>query len=99
VSAADLVVDQPSEEIAARIWAEIAPILNMDQVSMPSYRVLKEKRATIAQTPAYNRLRSSQTTRLKNLWLAGDWTDTGLPATIEGAIRSGHLSAVLALNK
>lgn len=99
VSAADLVVEQPSEEIAARIWAEIAPILNMDQVSMPSYRVLKEKRATIAQTPAYNRLRSSQTTRLKNLWLAGDWTDTGLPATIEGAIRSGHLSAVLALNK
>ena len=99
VSAADHVVEQSSEEIAAGIWADISPILNLDQASMPPYRVLKEKRATIAQTPAQNRLRSSQTTGLKNLWLAGDWTDTGLPATIEGAIRSGHLSAALALNK
>ncbi|MEX0695346.1 MAG: hydroxysqualene dehydroxylase HpnE [Rhodospirillales bacterium] len=97
VSAADHMVEQSPEEIAERIWTDIAPILNMDEDAMPPYRVLKEKRATMAQTPEQNRLRPPRTTAIRNLWLAGDWTDTGLPATIEGAIRSGHMSAALAL--
>jgi uncharacterized protein with NAD-binding domain and iron-sulfur cluster len=62
---------------------------------MPRYRVVKERRATIAATAAQERLRPGARTRLRNLALAGDWTATGLPATIEGAIRSGRAAAEL----
>ncbi len=62
----------------------------------PPNRVLREKRATFAATTAQQRLRPGSRTDLRNLVLAGDWTDTGLPATIEGAIRSGK-SAIRAL--
>ena len=58
--------------------------------------MIKEKRATIAQTPAQNARRPAAKTRFGNLFLAGDWTKTGLPATIEGAIRSGQEAANLA---
>ena len=52
-------------------------------------RMIWEKRATFAATPAQNHLRPGQTTLLTNLALAGDWVSTGLPATVEGAMRSG----------
>jgi uncharacterized protein with NAD-binding domain and iron-sulfur cluster len=60
---------------------------------------VKEKRATFAQTPESLDLRPGTPTSYRNLFLAGDWTDTGLPATIEGAVRSGFRAAeaVLAL--
>jgi hypothetical protein len=64
---------------------------------MPPWRVVKEKRATFAATAEQERLRPGQnigpTLGLANLALAGDWTATGLPATIEGAIRSGRRAA------
>jgi uncharacterized protein with NAD-binding domain and iron-sulfur cluster len=60
---------------------------------MPPYRVVKERRATFAATAAQDRLRPGTRTGLANLVLAGDWTATGLPATIEGAIRSGRSAA------
>jgi uncharacterized protein with NAD-binding domain and iron-sulfur cluster len=60
---------------------------------MPPYRVLREKRATFAATFAQHVRRPSATTDFENLILAGDWTATGLPATIEGAIRSGFTAA------
>ena len=59
-------------------------------------RQVWEKRATIIATPAQLARRPKTRTHNPNLMLAGDWTDTGLPATIEGAIRSGN-SAALAL--
>jgi hypothetical protein len=55
--------------------------------------VLKEARATPLFQPGTPRLGAR--TKLPNLGLAGDWTDTGLPATIEGAVRSGVLAASL----
>jgi uncharacterized protein with NAD-binding domain and iron-sulfur cluster len=64
---------------------------------MPPWRIVKEKRATFAQTPAQIARRPGPRTRWPNLVLAGDWTDTGLPATIEGAIRSGVTAAGLLL--
>ncbi len=57
--------------------------------------VIREKRATFSCTPATERLRPSQKTPIPNLFLAGDWTDTGYPATIEGAIASGEKCAGL----
>jgi uncharacterized protein with NAD-binding domain and iron-sulfur cluster len=60
---------------------------------MPPWRLIREKRATFAATPAQQRRRISATTPLRNLVLSGDWTNTGLPATIEGAISSGFVAA------
>jgi uncharacterized protein with NAD-binding domain and iron-sulfur cluster len=60
---------------------------------IPPWRVVKEKRATFAATPEQDRRRPPAKTGLANLVLAGDWTATGLPATIEGAIRSGRRAA------
>lgn len=99
ISAADDAVDETSDKLAHRIWQDIAPILNLDPVQLPIHRIIKEKRATIAQTPEMVLLRPKSATNIRNLLLAGDWTDTGLPATIEGAIQSGHESASLALNR
>jgi squalene-associated FAD-dependent desaturase len=100
VSAAGALADQPAERIATLIWADVAPALGQNGAPMPGYHVIKEKRATIAQTPDQNARRPAAKTRFENLFLAGDWTKTGLPATIEGAVRSGQnaarLSAALA---
>jgi uncharacterized protein with NAD-binding domain and iron-sulfur cluster len=64
---------------------------------LPKHRVVKEKRATFAQAPANLGRRPPARTRWANLHLAGDWTATGLPATIEGAVVSGRLAAEAAL--
>ena len=55
--------------------------------------VYKARSATFAATPGGETLRPGPVTPWSNLWLAGDWTDTGLPATIEGAILSGRRAA------
>lgn len=99
ISAADNIVDETSDKLAHRIWQDIAPILNLKPDQLPTHRIIKEKRATIAQTPEMVSLRPKSATNIRNLLLAGDWTDTGLPATIEGAIQSGHEGASLALNR
>ena len=96
VSAAGALADEPAERIAALIWADVAAALGQNGDRLPTYHVIKEKRATIAQTPAQNARRPAAKTRFGNLFLAGDWTKTGLPATIEGAIRSGQEAANLA---
>jgi squalene-associated FAD-dependent desaturase len=97
VSAADELVDLPAEEIAARIWADVARALEGAPAAMPAWRIVKEKNATFAQIPAQIGRRPAARTAYRNLFLAGDWTDTGLPATIEGALRSGQTAAKLAL--
>ncbi len=99
ISAAENIVDEASKKLAYRIWQDIAPILDLELDQVPAYRIIKEKRATIAQTPEIVSLRPKSATNTRNLLLAGDWTDTGLPATIEGAIQSGHEGASLALNR
>jgi hydroxysqualene dehydroxylase len=60
---------------------------------LPRWQIVRERRATFAATPEQDALRPSTRTDWKNLFLAGDWTATGLPATIEGAIRSGYAAA------
>jgi squalene-associated FAD-dependent desaturase len=92
ISAANRLVDRSAEDLATTVWPEVQAALQLD-APMPQYRVVKEKRATFAATPAQQLRRPSATTAWENCVLAGDWTATGLPATIEGAIRSGITAA------
>lgn len=92
ISAANRYAHLAQEEIAARVWAELAQGFHLTP-EMPAYRVLWEKRATFACTPEQLAKRPGTRSPRHNVMLAGDWTNTGLPATIEGAIRSGVSAA------
>ena len=94
ISAAERFLATPREDLAATIWEEVQAVAGFD-APLPAWQILKEKRATFAATPAQDALRPSAETQWRNLVLAGDWTRTGLPATIEGAIRSGMRAASL----
>jgi squalene-associated FAD-dependent desaturase len=96
VSAADALIDEPAEILAPLIWQDLARAFGRDSVT-PPFRVVKEKRATFRQTSANEARRPTARTAIGNLFLAGDWTATGLPATIEGAVRSGVSAAEAAL--
>ena len=94
ISAANRMVDQEAATIAGAVWPDVRAALELEG-DMPPYRVVKERRATFAATAQQERQRPGARTKLANLVLAGDWTATGLPATIEGAIRSGNTAAEL----
>jgi squalene-associated FAD-dependent desaturase len=95
ISAAGAIAEESAEEIAKRCWRDVALTLENTTMAEPPARVIKEKRATFAQTPQAIALRPETTTRYANLLLAGDWTATGLPATIEGAVRSAESAATM----
>ena len=97
VSAADALAEVANDEIARRLWADIARALSLPAAPLPPWRIVKEKRATFAQIPEELPRRAKTATPWRNLFLAGDWTDTGLPCTIEGAARSGFAAAEGAL--
>ena len=94
ISGADRLMDEPRESLAERIWAEVAEATGLG-AAPPPWQIVKEKRATFAATPRQEARRPGAVTGWRNLYLAGDWTATGLPATIEGAIRSGDKAAEL----
>jgi squalene-associated FAD-dependent desaturase len=94
ISAANRFAGMGSDEIAGRVWEELQRVFGMPGRKIPPFRVLREKRATFAATPAQLRRRPGVRTGNLNWVLAGDWTDTGLPATIEGAIRSGNAAGM-----
>jgi hydroxysqualene dehydroxylase len=94
VSAADHLVDLPADELGTLLWRDVAAALRFPgQPAAPPARIVKERRATFRATPAQLLRRPATQTRWNNLLLAGDYVDTGLPATIEGAIRSGLAAA------
>jgi hydroxysqualene dehydroxylase len=95
VSAGDALLDTPREQLARTIWAEVARASALPAEPMPPWQIVRERRATFAATVEQDRRRPGTRTAWRNLLLAGDWTNTGLPATIEGAIRSGNRAAEL----
>jgi squalene-associated FAD-dependent desaturase len=95
VSAADRLIDGDRETLARLLWRDVAAACGYDADVMPAWQIVKEKRATFRATRAELARRPAARTHIPNLTLAGDWTDTGLPATIEGAIRSGKVAATL----
>ena len=97
ISAANRIVDLSAEDLAARVWPDVRAALRLGE-TMPAVRVVKERRATFTATAAQEQRRPgprwpAETGGAQNLVLAGDWTSTDLPATIEGAIRSGYTAA------
>src|SRR5262249_49184928 len=98
ISAADRLLDLPRETLAAKIWREVAAVAGLPN-ELPPWQIVRERRATFAATPDQNFKRPAAHTAWHNLILAGDWTRTGLPATIEGAIRSGNRAAELVTRK
>ncbi|HEY1473479.1 MAG TPA: hydroxysqualene dehydroxylase HpnE [Pseudolabrys sp.] len=94
ISSGDRLLDTPREELAALIWREVAEVAGIAG-PQPPWQIVRERRATFAALPREDAKRPDARTRWNNLLLAGDWTATGLPATIEGAIRSGNRAAEL----
>jgi len=101
ISAAERLVNLPREDLARDIWRDICKVAGLGEDvaegPLPPWQIVRERRATFEATPEQNALRPDAATELKNLFLAGDWTDTGLPSTIEGSIRSGDRAADLIL--
>lgn len=92
ISNGDRLVDQPREELALAIWQDICKAVGIAG-ELPPWQIVRERRATFEASPEQNALRPGPVTPRKNLFLAGDWTATGLPATIEGSVRSGDRAA------
>ena len=98
ISNGDRLVDMPREELALAIWRDVCKAAGLPgDLPLPPWQIVRERRATFEATPEQNALRPGPVTSFKNLFLAGDWTDTGLPATIEGSVRSGDRAADLVL--
>ncbi len=96
ISAAYDVIGDPAAALvatAARELREVFPAAGGAEVTHSV--VIKEKRATFSATPETERARPGTATAVERFYLAGDWTDTGLPATIEGAVISGYRAADL----
>lgn len=99
LNAAERVLDMPHDALASAVWAEVAQAANLPAAPLPAWQVVTDRRAMFAALPDQETLRPGTRTRWNNLMLAGDWTATGLPPTIEGAIRSGQKAADTLLNE
>lgn len=94
ISAADDLVALSSEQIMQLVVTEMRNVLpKVGTLEPVHYRVVKEKRATFRLAPGIDAIRPEPTGEVKNLILAGDWTNSGWPATMEGAVRSGYRAA------
>ena len=95
ISSADRLMDVPRPMLAQTIWQEVSKVTGI-AAALPPWQIVRERRATFAATPEENARRPAARTQWGNLFLAGDWTATGLPATLESAVRSGNRAAELA---
>ncbi|MHA1989139.1 MAG: hydroxysqualene dehydroxylase HpnE [Promethearchaeota archaeon] len=99
ISDADNFIEKTDEEIVKLITAELKKYLRINESSIVEYKIIKEKRATFVPSINIIDSRPSSKTNVKNLFLAGDWVDTGLPSTIESAVKSGRIAAELVLGQ
>ncbi len=94
ISAAEKIAEKTKEEIAILAEKELKTCIpELKEFKVTSARVIKEMRATFVPDKDSLNKRPAAKTAVTNLFLAGDWTDTGLPATIEGAAKSGNIAA------
>ena len=90
--AADIVQRTNAQLISTAVTELREALPRVRDATMVRATVIREPRATFSLAPGQPARPSTQTA-VRGLFLAGDWVDTGLPATIEGAVRSGHLAA------
>ncbi|MCW5893034.1 MAG: hydroxysqualene dehydroxylase HpnE [bacterium] len=96
ISAGREVVGWETSRVAERVLADLRAVLPAARAAALRHAVVvKEKHATTSLTPATERRRPGPVTPLGGFFLAGDWTATGLPATIESAVESGERAAEL----
>ncbi|MBX9634672.1 MAG: FAD-dependent oxidoreductase, partial [Magnetospirillum sp.] len=99
VSAADRLLELSAEDLAGILWRDVAAFLGGNPDRLPPFRLIKERRATLAHTPKVVELRPGPATKMPWLWLAGDWLASPWPCTIEAAIASGLAAARLAVGR
>jgi zeta-carotene desaturase len=94
VSASRSLTEMPRAEVIALAVRELAEFLPLvREAHLVKAHVVKEVRATFSACPGLEAKRPLAVTEFANLFLAGDWTRSGWPATMEGAVRSGYLAA------
>jgi zeta-carotene desaturase len=94
VSASRGLVDMPRAEVIALAVRELAEFIpRAAEAKMEKAHVVKDVRATFSARPGLEEKRPLSATKFQNFFLAGDWTRSGWPATMEGAVRSGYLAA------
>ncbi|NML60727.1 NAD(P)-binding protein [Massilia sp. RP-1-19] len=98
ISASGSAVELGQDALSAAVAQQLARVLGRPELGSPSWtKVITEKRATFACTPGL--LRPGNETGLPGLWLAGDYTASDYPATLEGAVRSGSAAARAVLQR
>jgi len=94
ISASYDLLQKPRQEIIDLCLKEVRQALPAARdAKLLKATVIKEAAATFSPQPGVDRWRPTQETRIRGMFLAGDWTATGWPATMEGAVRSGYLAA------
>lgn len=98
ISASYDLVPRSRQEIVDLCRSELADVLPATrEANLVKATVIKEVNATFSPQPGVDRWRPAQDIGMENLFLAGDWTRTGWPSTMEGAVRSGYLAAEVLL--
>lgn len=93
ISNANHLMEKTADEIYELCMRELKLFTVILESDVQYFKVLKEKRATFIPANQIINSRPSSNTKINNLFLAGDWTDTGLPSTIESAVKSGKIAA------
>lgn len=93
VSDADKLIEKSKEELFEITIKELDEYLSIKKENISTYKIIKEKRATFVPSKEFLNIRPTHETKIKNLILAGDWVQTGLPSTIESAVKSGYMAA------
>jgi len=95
ISDANNYANMSDEEIIEIVKSEMKKFFLLEPELISNYKIIKEKRATFIPSKEILGKRPSQKAKIANLFLSGDWVDTGLPSTIESAVKSGRVAADL----
>jgi squalene-associated FAD-dependent desaturase len=99
ISDANYLIAKSAEEIFELAVLELNRFLKIKREEITNYKVIKEKQATFIPFAGIDNKRPKQKTQINNLVFAGDWVDTGLPSTIESAVKSGRSAAELLIDQ
>lgn len=95
ISASQSLTTRAKEDILNEVLADLTVICDssVDDAQLIHWQIVTQRHAVFSYVPGLDELRPAQATSIPNLYLAGDWTSTGWPSTMEGAVRSGYLAA------